>query len=314
MHTLRFRLKDTDYNLPMCWRTSRRSVVAREVIEKYGESDGRAMSQPGGLRAPTSSCKWVRSSKIVLGSQSGTTAASSWDFEPQDAADRETRRADEGQRRCPRSGRVEVSIIEEDQSRWLAFQNGELDIMNMEGPLAPQAIVDGKIKPELADEGHSPGRIVDPEISLHLLELRGPGRRRPLPRRRSRCRRDGDVLQRRRGHQGDPQRAGGRGAVSDPAAASSATCRTGRAAIKYDPAAANALLDTFRLQEGRGRLADAARRQATGRHALVASRHAGTPAGRDYGRNRSTPSACRWTCTRTSLPELLKLEKQCKLS
>ena len=38
----------------------------------------------------------------------------------------------------PQIGRVEISIIEEDQARWLAFQNGELDLMNMEGPLAPQ--------------------------------------------------------------------------------------------------------------------------------------------------------------------------------
>ena len=38
----------------------------------------------------------------------------------------------------PQVGRIEISIMEEDQSRLLAFQNGELDLMNMEGPLAPE--------------------------------------------------------------------------------------------------------------------------------------------------------------------------------
>ena len=74
----------------------------------------------------------------------------------------------------PQVGRVEISIIEEDQARWLAFQNRELDIMNMEGPLAPQAIDDGKLKPELAAKGIRLDRIVDPEISYVYWNLQDP--------------------------------------------------------------------------------------------------------------------------------------------
>ena len=68
-----------------------------------------------------------------------------------------------------------------------------------------------------------------------------------------------------------------------------------------------------RLQEGRRRLAHAARRQAAGGPVRVAARHARPPARRDRGRSRSTRSACGWKCQKDKFPELLKLEKQCKL-
>ncbi len=74
----------------------------------------------------------------------------------------------------PQVGRIEISIMEEDQSRWLAFKNGELDIMNMEGPMAPNAIVDGKIRPELAAKGIRLDRIIDPEIRYIYWNMLDP--------------------------------------------------------------------------------------------------------------------------------------------
>jgi len=47
-YTLRLRLKDTDYNLPYVLAHEVLSAVAREVVEKYRESDGRVMSNPVG--------------------------------------------------------------------------------------------------------------------------------------------------------------------------------------------------------------------------------------------------------------------------
>ena len=79
----------------------------------------------------------MRSSKIVLEANPDYRGFT-WDFAPQDAADQKLVAQMKG-KKMPQVGRVEISIIEEDQARWLAFQNGELDIMNMEGPLAPQA-------------------------------------------------------------------------------------------------------------------------------------------------------------------------------
>src|SRR5450432_1122884 len=170
-YTLKLRLKDTDYNLPYVLAHEPTAIVAREVIEKYGESDGRAMSNPVGS-GPYRLAEWRRSSKIVLEANPDYRGFT-WDFTSKDPADQKMIAQMKG-KRMPQVGRVEVSVIEEDQARWLAFQNRELDIMNMEGPLAPQAIVDGKIKPELAAKGIRLDRIVDPEISFAYWNLQDP--------------------------------------------------------------------------------------------------------------------------------------------
>ena len=47
-YTLRFRLKETDYNLLYVLAHESASAIAREVVAKYGESDGRVMSNPVG--------------------------------------------------------------------------------------------------------------------------------------------------------------------------------------------------------------------------------------------------------------------------
>ncbi len=213
-YTLRLRLKDTDYNLPYVLAHEPTAIVAREVIEKYGESDGRAMANPVGS-GPYRLAQWVRSSKIVL-EANPEYRGFTWDFTSKDPADQKLIAQMKG-KKMPQVGRVEISIIEEDQARWLAFQNRELDIMNMEGPLAPQALADGKLKPELAAKGIRLDRIVDPEISYVYWNLQDPvvgGLEQGKDRAAAR---DGDVLQRGAGHQGHPQRAGGRGGVSDPA-------------------------------------------------------------------------------------------------
>ena len=44
-------------------------------------------------------------------------------------------------KKMPQIGRVEISIMEETQSRWLAFENGETrPRVHMEGPLAPKVL------------------------------------------------------------------------------------------------------------------------------------------------------------------------------
>jgi len=109
-----------------------------------------------------------------------------WDFKPgADPEDVEIVRAMKG-KKMPQVGRIEISIMEEDQSRLLAFENGELDLMNMEGPLAPKVLDGGNLRPEFARKGIKLSRFVDPEISYHYWNIQDPvvgG----SPRRRSRC-------------------------------------------------------------------------------------------------------------------------------
>ena len=188
--------------------------------------------------------------------------------------------------------------------------------MNMEGPLAPQACSarTASSRPSSQAKGVKLSRFVEPEISLHVLEHAGPGRRRPRARRRSRCaarwRWRYDVAEEIRV---DPQRPGDRGAVPDSAGRRGPRPELEERASSYDPAGANALLDMFGYKTRRRRLAHAARRQAAGDPLRVAARHAGPPAGRDRGRSRSTRSASAWSASKDKFAELLKLEKQCKL-
>ena len=69
---------------------------------------------------------WKRASKIVLEANPGFREEY-FDAEANDDVGREILAAQKG-KRMPMVGRVEISIIEEDQPRWLSFVNGEMDL------------------------------------------------------------------------------------------------------------------------------------------------------------------------------------------
>ena len=71
-------------------------------------------------------------------------------------------------------GRVEISIIEEEQSRWLAFQGKQLDLDKLPQTAAPTVMDGDKLKPEFVAEGIRLYRLIDPEITYHLFNLRDP--------------------------------------------------------------------------------------------------------------------------------------------
>jgi len=307
-YTIRFRLKETDYNLPNVLAHEPTSAVAREVIDAYGESDGRALANPVGT-GPYKLAKWVRSSKIIL-EANPVYRGFTWDFRPADAADQKLVAEMKG-KKMPRVGRVEISVIEEDQARWLAFQNGELDIMNMEGPLAPNALAGGELRPELAAKGVRLSRIVDPEISYLYWNFQDPvvggfGKDKIALRRalamsynvdeEIRVIRNGQAIEAKFpippgvvGHQPGWQ-----------------------STIRYDPAGANALLDKFGYKRG----ADGFRTLPDGKPLLI--RYASRPdtLGRQQDemvKKSFDAIGVRMEVHKDKFPELLKLEKQCKL-
>ena len=171
-YTLRIRLKETDYNLPYVLAHEPTSAVAREVIEKYADESGRAMSNPVGT-GPYVLKEWVRSSKIIL-EANPEFRGFVWDFRPGSDAEDKRIVAEMKGKKMPQVSRIEVSIIEEDQARLLAFEKGQLDIMNMEAPLAPNALDGATLKPSLASRGVKLSRFVDPEITYHYWNMRDP--------------------------------------------------------------------------------------------------------------------------------------------
>jgi len=78
-------------------------------------------------------------------------------------------------KQMPQVGRVEISIIEEDQSRWLAFNQKELDMSGLPATFRPQVFdADNRVKPEWTEQGVKLFRAIDPEITYTYFNFRDP--------------------------------------------------------------------------------------------------------------------------------------------
>jgi ABC-type transport system substrate-binding protein len=78
-------------------------------------------------------------------------------------------------RRLPMVDRVEISIIEEEQPRWLAFVNREADLeFEMGFQFVPQAMPNGKVAPHLAKRGIRGFRTLEPTVYCALFNMEDP--------------------------------------------------------------------------------------------------------------------------------------------
>jgi ABC-type transport system substrate-binding protein len=170
-YTLRIHLTHTDFNLGMILAYEPLAAVAREVVEKYGDSKGEVAGHPVGTGVYKLG-QWIRGSRIVLEENSGHRGEV-WDFQPSTEGDERIVRQMKG-KKIPQIGRIEISVQLEDQSRWLSFTSGEADVFWLDGPLAPKALADGKLRPELAARGVQLSRSVDPELSYYYWNMQDP--------------------------------------------------------------------------------------------------------------------------------------------
>jgi oligopeptide transport system substrate-binding protein len=289
-YTLVIRLKQPDYNFSHVLAFPLAGAVAREAIEHYGEESAAHPVGSGPFRLK----QYTRSSKIVLEANPGY---------------REVTR--EG-RRLPMIGGVEISIMEETQSRWLAFQRGDTDMEYQLSEIAPTFInADGTLKPEFARRGIKLQRSVDPEIIYLYFNMQdktvGGLAREKIALRRAiamaykvedqiRVIRKGQAV---RVHYPVPPGVAGH----DP---------DYRSSIVHDPRAANELLDRFGYRKG----PDGYRRMPGGEPLVI--RYSSTPSERDRQfdelMKRSLDSiGVRLEIHKDRFPELIKLENQCRL-
>jgi ABC-type transport system substrate-binding protein len=308
-YTLRFKLKQPDHNFSYVLAHEPMGAVAKEVVAAYGDPGGRVMSNPVGT-GPYFLKSWTRSSKIVLEANPDWRGFV-WDFKAgSDSVDQQIVREMKG-KKMPQIGRIEISIMEEDQARLLAFQNGELDLMNMEGPLAPKVLSGGALTPDMQKKGVQLSRYVDPEISYHYWNLQDPVvgglTKEKIALRRAMAMAypvDEEIRVVRNGQAIEAQFPIPPGVVGhDPA------FRTG---VKYDVAGANALLDKFGYKKG----ADGYRSLPDGKPLVV--RYASRPdsLGRqmdEMWKKTFDSIGIRMEVQKDKFAELLKLEKQCKL-
>jgi ABC-type transport system substrate-binding protein len=148
-YTLKIRLTQADLRFIYVLAIPNVTAVAREVVEKYGTDFG---AHPVGT-GPYMLGAYSRSAKIVLDANPDFRERT---YEPSGPIPEESKpiaAALKG-RRLPFAGHIEISVIEEGQARWLAFLNRELDILDLVPPeFADQALVDGKLRPDLAARG-----------------------------------------------------------------------------------------------------------------------------------------------------------------
>jgi len=170
-YTLIVRLTEPDYLFNYTVAHIPYGAMAREVVEQYGEQE--VGGHPVGT-GPYVLKEWKRASRIVLEANPDYRGFT-WDFAPSSEPWDADLVKDMRGKKMPQIGRVEVSIIEEDQSRWLAFGGKELDVLALPGTFRPQAIgADGKLLPKWTGEGVRLFKAIDPEITYTFFNFRDP--------------------------------------------------------------------------------------------------------------------------------------------
>jgi ABC-type transport system substrate-binding protein len=156
------------YNLADCRIAC---AVAREVVERYGDGIG---EHPVGT-GPYRLAFWKRSAKLVF-EANPNYREEYFDAEPapDDAAGQRIGERLKG-RRMPMVGRVEVSIIQETQPRWLSFLNGEMDLVfKVPEEFANTAMPNNRLAPNLARRGIAMEQSAALDLTYSYFNMEDP--------------------------------------------------------------------------------------------------------------------------------------------
>ena len=146
-------------------------AVAREVVEAYGDN---IPAHPVGT-GPFRLVQWRRSSFIAL-ERNPDYRDLRYDASPaaDDAEGQAILQRLKG-RRLPIIDRVEISIIEENQPRWLNFLQGATDVLeDVPAEYIEQALPGGKVAPYLAKKGISGQRVVRSATDYTIFNMEDP--------------------------------------------------------------------------------------------------------------------------------------------
>ena len=148
-YTLKIHLTSPDLRFLYVLAVPSTAAMAREVVEAYGNDMG---AHPVGT-GPYMLGQYKRSARIELLKNPNYREATYVPSGPIPAKWRPIAAALKG-KRLPLLPRVEISIVEEAQARWLAFLNHETDILFAVPPqFTDQALGGGKLKPQLVASG-----------------------------------------------------------------------------------------------------------------------------------------------------------------
>jgi ABC-type transport system substrate-binding protein len=169
-YTLQIKLGISDprfvYNLANSWLMG---AVAREVVEHYGDD---IAAHPVGT-GPFRLAAWRRASRIEL-ERSPSFRGVLYDGTPADDPVAREVAARLAGRTLPLVDRVVLDVVEEPQPRWLAFVNGEHDLLEVPGSFAPLSVPHGKLAPFLAKKGVRLQVSSQPDMSMTFFNCSHP--------------------------------------------------------------------------------------------------------------------------------------------
>jgi ABC-type transport system substrate-binding protein len=169
-YTLRIRLTRPDLRFPYILAVPNLAAQAREVVDAYGADIG---AHPIGT-GPYMLGEYRRSARIVL--VANPTYRETY-YEPAGPVPASSQRAlaELRGKRLPQAGRVEISIIEEGQARWLAFLNREIDFLDiLPNEFVEQALDGDKLRRDLAARGIVHDVLIRPNTWWTYFNMKDP--------------------------------------------------------------------------------------------------------------------------------------------
>jgi len=145
-------------------------AVAREVIEYYPED---SMAHPVGT-GPFMLKDWRRGSRVLLERNPRFREVYYDEQAPADNPEAQALAARLKGRRLPMVDEVEVSIITEEQPRWLAFYGGELHAIEMPQGVAPIVVPNGQLAPALQKRGVQAVPMLDATVRQTFFNTTDP--------------------------------------------------------------------------------------------------------------------------------------------
>ncbi len=166
-----FQLRTAEPNPRLLMQFADSSVwgaVAREVVEAYGD---KIMEHPVGT-GPFKLAEWRRASKMVLERNPGFRETIYDEDAPAEDPLAQAAVAKLKGRRLPMIDRVEISVIDENQPRWLAFLNGDFDLLeDVPAEFSDIAIPNNQLAPNLRKHGVQMVRYARADISQTFFNM-----------------------------------------------------------------------------------------------------------------------------------------------